>query len=250
MSKKEFNFAKKIVKQAYHKIIKNHVVEVSRKNDLSLVTNIDVATENFLVQKILKKYPNDTLHTEEKNSKSKIESRTWIIDPIDGTTNFSNGGDMWSIQLAFVVDGAVQFSIMYFPKLRRFYTAFEKDVKLNNKKLTLHECNNMGMIVHYIGSVKKNVEDLRDCYSALKSVAQSQLYCGCASFAYAEIISGNCAAVITYNLKNVWDYLPGEFMFQLLGFTKKEYKNYKNGTLVLYSRSRDIVNTLDLLIQK
>ena len=247
---KEFLQSKKIIKQAYRKIIKNKVLEVTKKQDNSLVTNIDVATEKYLIEKITAKFPMDHFLTEEGNNKNKLEDRTWVIDPIDGTTNFSNGVDVWSIQLAFVDKGEVQFAMMYFPKLKRFYTGYQNVVKLNGKILTLNECSAFGSIVHYTGSIKKNIEDLRECYQIVRNISQSQLYCGCASFAFSELISGKCSCVITYNLLHEWDYMPGEYMFKLLGFTKHNFKNYKNGTLILYSRSKEIVNAINVINQK
>lgn len=67
-------------------------INISKKSDGSIVTNVDVAVENFLVENIKKSGYDDYFITEESGEFGNKDSRfTWIIDPIDGTNNFVHG---------------------------------------------------------------------------------------------------------------------------------------------------------------
>ena len=90
MYTKEFELAKKLMCEAYENIIKDCTREVVKKPDKSLVTKLDTATEKYITDGIIGEFANDNFLTEEYHATGKLFDRTWIIDPIDGTTNFSN----------------------------------------------------------------------------------------------------------------------------------------------------------------
>ena len=60
--------------------------------------------------------PKDNFITEERNPNNKVDGRTWVIDPIDGTVAFIKGLPTWGMQLAFVDNNITQFAIIYLPK--------------------------------------------------------------------------------------------------------------------------------------
>jgi myo-inositol-1(or 4)-monophosphatase len=95
------------------------------KADFSLVTEADVQADNWLSQEILKAYPQDTLLSEELHHTfpNDTAGAVWVIDPLDGTTNFSLGLAYWGTSIARVEDGFPTLAVMHFPLLGETYTA-------------------------------------------------------------------------------------------------------------------------------
>lgn len=92
---------------------------VQNKADQSFVTPADRAIDTFLSQKIQETFPNDGLVSEESLSgqNGSWPDRIWVIDPIDGTTAFSQGLTGWGIALGLLVQGQPGFGLFYMPLL-------------------------------------------------------------------------------------------------------------------------------------
>jgi len=95
------------------------------KPDFSLVTEADLLADKWLTQEIHEAYPQDTLLSEELHHKSQNDSAgaVWVIDPLDGTTNFSLGLAYWGTSIARVEDGFPALAVVHFPLLGETYTA-------------------------------------------------------------------------------------------------------------------------------
>ena len=241
MYEREFDIALDLIKSAYENIIKDSTREVSKKPDKSLVTKLDTMTEEYITNGILSEFGSDNFLSEEYHATGKLLDRTWIIDPIDGTTNFSNNIPLWSIQLAFYADGGVQFSIMYFPELDQLFTARKgSGVYLNGARLEYTDDESLDKhIVQYIGGFKKYIEELTPIYKLLVDYCQSQRYDGCASFGYNTILCDRSNTLVSYRQDNPWDEMPGDFMCQELGLYIVDNTSLK-GKLRVYTRSKEI----------
>ena len=98
-------------------------LQVETKPDDSPVTDADRATELAIKTKLAEARPNDALIGEEFGSTG-AGSRTWIIDPIDGTANFMRGVPVWATLIALAVDGKPVVSVVSAPAMgRRWWAA-------------------------------------------------------------------------------------------------------------------------------
>jgi myo-inositol-1(or 4)-monophosphatase len=96
----------------------------SRKKDRSVVTKADLDADLLIRGEIQARYPGDGLLSEELSTIYPTEKQAvWVIDPIDGTTNFSLGLPIWGISIARLVDGWPDTAVVYFPPLEEIYTA-------------------------------------------------------------------------------------------------------------------------------
>jgi myo-inositol-1(or 4)-monophosphatase len=96
----------------------------SRKKDRSVVTEADLEADRMVHQAILGNYPEDGVLTEELQTIYPAGKRAiWIIDPLDGTTNFSLGLPIWGVSIARLVDGWPETAALYFPALNEMYIA-------------------------------------------------------------------------------------------------------------------------------
>ena len=99
--------------------------ETRLKFDHSVVTEADLAADRLVEQAVRETYPQDLLLSEELHpSLSPGQQRAvWVVDPLDGTTNFSLGLPIWGVSIARVVNGMPETSAIYFPLLDELYSA-------------------------------------------------------------------------------------------------------------------------------
>jgi myo-inositol-1(or 4)-monophosphatase len=94
------------------------------KPDRSVVTEADLSADKAAAEAILAQYPNDGLVSEELRPVSPEGKKVvWVIDPLDGTTNFSLGLPFWGVSVARLEEGYPESAALYFPTLNEIYTA-------------------------------------------------------------------------------------------------------------------------------
>lgn len=99
-------------------------VNATRKADWSVLTEADLAADRLLTARIHEAYPNDQIISEEAAATySGPQTATWIIDPLDGTSNFSVGFVHWGVSIARVENGRTTTAALFFPLLNELFTA-------------------------------------------------------------------------------------------------------------------------------
>lgn len=98
------------------------------KSDRSVVTQADLAADRLLQSAIRRAFPADALLSEEQQpDEAGLEvgagRAVWIVDPLDGTTNFSLGLHYWGVLLARLVNGWPEIAVMFFPTIHELYSA-------------------------------------------------------------------------------------------------------------------------------
>jgi myo-inositol-1(or 4)-monophosphatase len=130
----ELNFAIDLARQTGQILLnffRRENLKTSFKPDHSIVTEADTSADEFISRALKAQYPDDLLLSEELQpsypggqAHSDIHSRAiWVIDPIDGTTNFTMGMHVWGVLLARLVQGAPELGVMFFPLIDEMYTA-------------------------------------------------------------------------------------------------------------------------------
>ena len=219
----ELNYAIELIKESYYLVKTNKNFQIYEKRDNTLVTNVDTTIENFLLKHIKEKFPNDNFLTEENYPKNKLKNRSWIIDPIDGTSHFIKNDNNWGIQLAFFDEESTKFSVIYLPKIDEFYYAAENQgAYLNNHKIInngsnipLNQC-----IVEFGGSIYKELENKKIIFNKLlenkKLIVGNVLHINSCCISYTNLVSKRTDALIISSKKK-WDIMPGEFLCKEAG---------------------------------
>ncbi len=102
--------------------LRQSTLAISGKGRQDWVTNADLAVEARLVEAIREAFPEDGVLAEETHGSAEGE-KLWIIDPIDGTTNFAEGLDQWAISVGFAMEGRLEFGVIYAPDRDEMYAA-------------------------------------------------------------------------------------------------------------------------------
>ena len=118
-------------------------IHVQYKNAVSLVTEIDRKAERLILDIIRKKFPDHSFLAEESAPAGTSHCK-WIIDPIDGTTNFAHRLPLACVSIAFEKEGGVQVGGVWNPFLGEWYWAERgRGASLNGKKIQVSKINKL-----------------------------------------------------------------------------------------------------------
>ena len=215
----KFAFAKEIVKEAAS-YIRKHMkddLHVERKTSpTDLVTRLDKEVQDFLVDKILSRYPHDQFCAEEGNLRASVnQGSVWVIDPIDGTNNFVAQGEDFAIMVAYFENGVGQFGIIYdvmkghcYHGGGTFQACLNEEPLLNFKDKPLRDF----LIASNAGMLETNAWGVAELANASLGV---RIY-GSAAISFAKILSGQLLTYITY--LQPWDYAAAGIIGKSLGY--------------------------------
>ena len=123
-------------------------ISASNKSDGSLITSCDLWSDKTIVDGLASIAPDEGVLSEEGGKLIPSTKAYWIVDPLDGTTNFAAGIPYWSISVARFVDGKPQSSFLIIPTLKKKFVAIKgKGVWLNNQKIDPSQNNHQSECV-------------------------------------------------------------------------------------------------------
>ncbi len=216
----ELNYALGIIKDAYDSVKYTTTYQINTKADDTLVTDIDLAIEKYLIDKIKEKFPDDHFVTEEYCSENQLGDRSWVIDPIDGTAHFIKDDGLWGIQMAFYDQGNTRFSIIYLPDKNEIYYAAENvGAFLNNNKILARTSVPLEQsIVEFGGSIYKQMPIKKMVLDRLIKkehlVVSNVLHINSCCVSYANLVSQKTDALVISTTRP-WDVMPGEFLCKM-----------------------------------
>ena len=104
--------------------IQQDLGDIKYKSKKDVVTRADIASEKLIVEGLRKAFPDHSIRTEEAGVIEGTDSRyRWIIDPVDGTVNFSRGIPFWGISIALHFEGKPLVAVVNLPRLGELFTA-------------------------------------------------------------------------------------------------------------------------------
>ncbi len=208
--------------------------ELTFKAKKDLVTQYDVAVEEFLKQKFKKEFPTFNIIAEESDNSSVVFGDSIIIDPIDGTTNFVNKLPHTAISVGVYKNKKPFIGIVYNPILDQLYSAqVNKGAFLNGKKIKVSNEKDFSKALISTGfpyTCSSNKEDLNDIINKLKKVlplCQDIRRLGAASLDICYVASGIYEGYYEMNLK-AWDVSAGLIILSEAGgwFSSLQNKEY------------------------
>jgi len=212
----EFEFSLDLVKKC-GKIINealNEEKKISEKSSANdLVTETDQLVEKMLIGDLKEKFPDSRFIGEESvagGAKCELtDARTWVIDPIDGTTNFVSSNPHLCIILGFMVEKEVEFGIVYNPILDQLWTAKKgKGAFYNGKKIHVSQCKNLSkaMLVQEMwgNSEEKKKMVFKNLHTFIPKVRSIRAY-GSAGINLAYLAMGAVDVYFDCGF-HIWDY--------------------------------------------
>ena len=181
-------------------------LQVSKKGPHDFVTKTDKYVEKILIEELSKTKKNYSYITEETGIiKNKDKENIWIIDPIDGTTNFLHGIPHFAICIAHQCKGEILSGLIFDPiKDEMFYAEKNKGAFLNNQRIRVSKKNSLEECLF-----SSNHEGVK--YSDL-----NMRYSGCAALDLAYVAAGRLDGFF-HNKINLWDIAAGDILVKEAG---------------------------------
>lgn len=179
------DFAVTLAKEAGEMVreaLKNEVDVMIKSSPADLVTITDQKVEKMLFSSIKEKYPAHSFIGEESVAAGEktvfTDKPTWIIDPVDGTTNFVHGFPFVAVSIGFVVDKQMEFGIVYSCVEDKLYTGRKgKGAFCNGQKLRVSEQTDItkSLLITEVGSSRKP-ETLRTVLSNMEKLCSIPIH--------------------------------------------------------------------------
>lgn len=121
------------------------VSHVEKKGRVDLVTEADLRAQETIVGRIRKTFPQDGILAEEKGAESNSSYRTWIIDPLDGTTNFVHSFPFFAVSIALEIRGEIVLGVVYNPYMEEYFEGVKGGgSSMNGKTIEVSETPDIG----------------------------------------------------------------------------------------------------------
>ena len=196
-------------------------VKIGRKGAHDMVTEIDQAAEEIIKETLLAAYPKHAFIGEESGfTGDESANHRWIVDPIDGTSNFIHGFPHYAICIALEVDRKIEHALIYNPVTNDLFTASRgSGAFLNNRRIRVSNRVrlNDALLSNAIPSreLKANPK-LIDLQTKLRFDAAGLRYTGSAALDLAYVAAGYLDGFIGVGLK-VWDLAAGVLLVKEAG---------------------------------
>ncbi|KLN96789.1 inositol-1-monophosphatase [Moellerella wisconsensis] len=219
------NIAIRAARKAGNKIAQNYEnpsnIQVTQKGMNDFVTNVDRDSERLIIDIIHKSYPDHTIITEESGELSgKDQDIQWVIDPLDGTTNFTKRLPHFSVSIAVRVKGRTEVAVVYDPMRNELFSAVRgQGAQLNGYRLRSSDVRELEGTIIATGFPFKLKQ-----HSAVYMKIMTKLFESCADFRrtgsaaldLAYVAAGRVDGYFEIGLKP-WDFLAGELIVREAG---------------------------------
>lgn len=218
------SFAMQIAREAGEILVQRlGAAKVSNKGDIDLVTEADLASEALIIERIRSYYPQHGVLAEESGEAVLVGGKRsewkWIIDPLDGTTNYAHSYPFFCVSIALERAGELQLGVIYDP-LRDEMFAGERGqgATLNNRKIKVSDVEVLGQAMMCTGfpyNVRERPNFARD-FTNFTMQAQAVRRDGSAALDLAYVACGRFDGFWEDGL-NPWDTAAGVLLVQEAG---------------------------------
>jgi myo-inositol-1(or 4)-monophosphatase len=201
-------------------------IELKRKNDL--LTDADLASEKKIIEVIKSAFPEDGFVAEESSTATELPAgRNWIIDPIDGTTNFAHGFPPYCVSIALWEDGAPKVGVVLEIASGELFWAVEGGgAWLGSTKLSVSKITDPAMGLLATGFPYSQFEQVDPYLQVLKNMMQKThgiRRAGAAAYDLCCVAAGRVEGFYEYGLKP-WDVAAGALIILEAGGEVTDWK--------------------------
>jgi len=231
MYEKELKISKQAAKQA-GLFLKKEFFKWKKKNTQykihnERVTFCDSQSEEIIFKFIKKYFPNYAVLSEESGQQDKPSDYTWIIDPLDGTTNFTIHHSMFAVSIALLYKNEIVMGVIYNPLLDELYWATKDGGAFkNNKIIKISKTNNLkkSLITYCHGAGKVNTKKAYKLYERFHSLSHHCRHFGATTLELAMLANGKTEAHMVSGAR-LWDVAAGVILVKEAGGLVSDWKN-------------------------
>ena len=233
------SFATQIAREAGHLLVQRlGSAKITNKGDINLVTEADIAAENLIIERIRSHYPQHGILAEESGEAAIIGGRQsewkWIIDPLDGTTNYAHGYPCFCVSIALEHKGVLEVGVVYDPMRDEMFAAERgQGATLNDRQIrvsNVEELNQAMVCTGFPYNVRERPDFARE-FAKFTLSAQAVRRDGSAALDLAYVACGRFDGFWEDGL-NPWDVAAGALLiFEARG----RVTNFKDEPVDIYN---------------
>jgi myo-inositol-1(or 4)-monophosphatase len=202
-------------------------LEVKTKQVNDYVTKIDRAAEEAIIDAIHKAYPDHAILAEESGASAGKAEYRWIIDPLDGTTNFIHGFPQYCVSIGVEHRGALAHAVIYDPVKNELFTASKgRGAFVNDRRIRISKCIRLQDALVGTGFPFRELKRLDLYMKQLKALIESSSgvrRAGAAALDLAYVACGRLDAFWEMGL-SPWDMAAGALLVQEAGGLVGDFK--------------------------
>lgn len=195
-------------------------IEIHYKGDINLVTEADKMSENLIIEAIRRNFPDHGILSEESPAILDGSSMRWIIDPLDGTTNYAHGYPVFCVSIALEKDGEIILGVIYDPTRRDTFIAVRGEgAFLNGKRLAVSKTSDLTRSLLATGfpyDIRESKENNLDYFTMMAKEAQAIRRAGAAALDIAYVAAGRFDGFWELKLQP-WDMAAGCLLIEEAG---------------------------------
>jgi myo-inositol-1(or 4)-monophosphatase len=204
---------------------------IAYKGTINLVTEMDMQAERAVVETLLHAFPDHGILSEEEGTIENASSFRWIIDPLDGTTNYAHGYPCFAVSIALESDGEVITGVVYDPMRDELFSATKgQGAHLNGHPLKVSAVDSLiqGLLATgfpYDRSVseKNNLKHFNELLMASQEVRRD----GSAALDLCSVAAGRFDGFWELKLKP-WDVAAGSMIVREAGGTVSDFRGMRS----------------------
>ncbi len=208
---------------------------IEYKSAINLVTDADRRAEDCIVQTLLAAYPSHRILAEERGQDGTANSQyQWIIDPLDGTTNFAHGFPFYSVSIGLEYDGECMLGVVLDPVRHELFTAVAgQGARMNGELLrvsTIDTLDKSLLVTGFPYNIRETQHNNLDHFARLSLRAQAVRRTGSAALDLCYVAAGRFDGYWEVTL-SPWDMAAGIVILReagglVSGFTKGQFSLY------------------------
>ncbi len=198
-------------------------INISLKGDINLVTEADLASEKLIIERIRSYYPKHSILAEESGESSAVvdgdKRWKWIVDPLDGTTNYAHGYPCFAVTLALEHDGEIVVGVTFDPTRNEMFSAEKgSGAHLNNRQIRVSETEKLAdsLVVTGFPYNFKGKEDFAKHLNEFLIRSRGVRRDGSAAIDMAYVACGRFDGFWEEGL-NPWDVAAGKLLIEEAG---------------------------------
>ncbi len=208
------------------------------KGAINIVTDTDIKAEKLIIKILKKEFPQYSFLAEESQCRDILADR-WIIDPLDGTTNFAHGFPFFCVSIALEKSQEIKLGVVYDPMRQELFTAIKgKGAYLNKKKIRVSKVNKLSrsfLATGFSYDFKNKKDNNIDNFSKFLMASMAVRRAGSAALDLCYVACGRFDGFWEMDL-NPWDTAAASLIIQEAGgkisqFDGSLFSNYKKNML-------------------
>ena len=226
---------------------------IEKKGAIDLVTEADLASERAIVDIIVKAFPDHTVVAEESGTRPGSDTYCWLIDPLDGTTNFAHGIAIFAVSIAFLKNGTPVVGVVLNPVTGELFEATAgKGAFLNGRPISVSLTRQLAdslLVTGFPYNLKEMLDPLMERLTRCLDAGRGVRRLGAAALDLCFVACGRFDGFWEQNLKP-WDTAAGKVIAEEAGARLTDFNDrlfHVDGDAILATNGRIHAEMINLL---